>query len=183
MKSLLIDFAPRSVMRMLIQTRVITWLFGFLGIALCISALIALQTILQTQRIQQESRQRAQSRLAARQAAQPVVPPFAIADARADAINGAIAQLNLPWRGVFSAIETATPPTIALIAFEPDAKKQVLRGTAEAHSANDMVAYITRLKRQGFFGNVVLTKHEINEQDPNKPIRFQFEAQWSPSLP
>ena len=33
-----------------------------------------------------------------------------------------------------------------------------------------------------FFASVVLIKHEVNEQDPNKPLRFQFEAQWAGAM-
>ena len=54
---------------------------------------------------------------------------------------------------------------------------------AEAKTSDDMIAYIEQLKKQEFFTAVLLTKHEINEQDPNKPWRFQFEAQWVGATP
>ncbi|MGZ5819748.1 MAG: PilN domain-containing protein, partial [Burkholderiaceae bacterium] len=104
-------------------------------------------------------------------------------EAQANAVNNAIQQLNLPWRDLFSAIESATPSTIALLAIEPDAKKHVLKATAEAKTSDDMIGYIEQLKKQGLFSNVLLAKHEINEQDPNKPIRFQLEAEWIEDAP
>ena len=51
--------------------------------------------------------------------------------------------------------------------------------TAEARSSDAMIAYLEALKEQELFTGVALTRHEINELDPNKPIRFQLEAEWS----
>ncbi|AMO98366.1 hypothetical protein CAter282_0428 [Collimonas arenae] len=41
-----------------------------------------------------------------------------------------------------------------------------------------MIAYVEELKQRKFFQSVVLLRHEINERDVNKPLRFQFQAQW-----
>jgi hypothetical protein len=41
-----------------------------------------------------------------------------------------------------------------------------------------MVAYVADLKQQESFSGVILTRHEINDQDPNRPLRFQLEATW-----
>jgi hypothetical protein len=41
-----------------------------------------------------------------------------------------------------------------------------------------MVGYVEELKQQELFSSVMLTRHEINEQDPNRPLRFQLEAVW-----
>jgi len=117
--------------------------------------------------------------LSQRSEQQPVVKKTAITEAQAAAVNAAIAQLNLPWREVFDAIESATPKTIALLALQPDAKRNLVKGMAEAKTSDDMIGYIELLKKQEFFTAVLLTKHEVNEQDPNKPLRFQFEAQWT----
>jgi Tfp pilus assembly protein PilN len=179
MKRIRIDFAPRSARRAAARTRVLTWLLGALSLTLCISAGMTAFELLQRQRAAQADLQRLRADLAKRTARKPVPKKFTIGDAQALAVNSAIAQLNLPWRDVLDAMEAATPPTIALLALEPDAKKRVLKGVAEAKSSDGMIAYIKQLKQQTFFGAVVLTRHEINEQDPNKPLRFQFEALWT----
>ena len=88
-------------------------------------------------------------------------------------------QLNLPWRALHDAIGAATPPAIAMLALEPDARKRSMRITAEAKTSDAMIDYVEELKRQELFADVVLTRHEINEQDANRPIRFQIEAQWT----
>jgi hypothetical protein len=41
-----------------------------------------------------------------------------------------------------------------------------------------MIAYIERLKKVDLFVHVDLIKHEVSEQDPYKPLRFEFEAKW-----
>jgi Tfp pilus assembly protein PilN len=75
-------------------------------------------------------------------------------------------------------VQGATPTSVALLALEPDAKRRVLRITAEARSSDDMLAYVERLQDEDWFSGVALTRHEINEQDPNRPIRFQLDAEW-----
>ena len=131
--------------------------------------------------------QRQQVQLATERAAShsqivaPAVP--LVPEAQAVAINAAIAQLNLPWSDLFDAIEQATPTNIALVGLEPDARRQLLKGEAEALNSDDMIAYIERLKKTPQFVSVVLTKHVVDEQDPFKPYRFSFEAQWRERSP
>ena len=99
----------------------------------------------------------------------------------ADVDIAAAQQLNLPWRGLYDAVQAATPATIALLALEPDAKKNSVRITAEAKGSDDMIAYVEQLERIEWFSTVLLARHEINEQDKNRPIRFQIDAQWRPA--
>jgi Tfp pilus assembly protein PilN len=105
----------------------------------------------------------------------------ALSAAEAAAVNAVVMQLNLPWRDLRTAVRDATPPSVALLALEPDARKRALRVTAEAKTSEHMIAYVERLKQQALFESVVLSRHEINEQDPNRPIRFQLDAQWRPA--
>ncbi len=94
-------------------------------------------------------------------------------------MNAAVLQLNLPWRALHDAIAAATPKDIALLALEPDPRRRSMKITAEARTSDEMIAYVERLKQQELFGAVALLRHEINELDPNRPIRFQLDAQWS----
>ncbi|MFZ6646012.1 PilN domain-containing protein [Undibacterium sp. TJN25] len=98
-------------------------------------------------------------------------------------VNMAISQLNLPWRDVFSAIETATPSNIALISLEPDTKSARLKGTAETKNVDDMIAYMEKLKKEEFFSHVQILRHETIELDPNRPVRFHFEVEWVKDVP
>ena len=93
-------------------------------------------------------------------------------------VNNAIRQLNLPWSQLLRDIAASTPKEIALLSLEPDANRSSLKGTAEAPDATGMLNYVTQLKTLGHFESVLLTRHELNEQDPMRPLRFQFEAHW-----
>lgn len=179
MNRIAIDFAPRTLRRILYQTGLLTWLCAFAGLALCIVAALTVHALIDKIDAQDAALRRVKITLGERNDNQPVVKNAIISDGQAASVNGAIAQLNLPWRDVFDAVEAATPKTVALLTLEPDAKRNLMRVMAEARNSDDMIAYIEQLKKQTFFTSVLLTKHEINEQDPNKPLRFQFEAQWA----
>lgn len=95
------------------------------------------------------------------------------------AINQAITALNLPWTDLFDALEKASSDKVALLQVLPNNRQSSLKAVAETKNSDDMIAYLEALKQQKFFTDVVLEKHEINEQDPNKPYRFQFAVLWS----
>jgi Tfp pilus assembly protein PilN len=96
------------------------------------------------------------------------------------AVNNAIAQLNIPWRELFDAIAATPQEQIAILAVEPDAMRHVVKMLAEAKTGEDMVNFIRSLKRQAFFADANLVRHEVNEQDANRPVRFQLEATFGP---
>jgi len=174
-----IDFAPPGWRRSLHRVPAWAWIAAALGVALIATALWTGSDALQRQQASEARWLRAEQRVA--QAAQGPAPvaQVPIAPAQAAAVNAAILQLNLPWRDLQDALASATPPAIALLALEPDARKRVLKITAETTGSDAMVAYIAQLKQQELFGSrVQLLRHEINALDPNKPLRFQLEARW-----
>ena len=182
MKKVRIDFAPPSLRR--------TWYRAPRGTRSLVIAAVALagplaSTVAQYRGLQRAAaeRQAQVARTQARAAVRaPVAAPVrAVPPAQAGAVNTAVQQLNLPWRGLHDAVQAATPSTIALLALEPDAKKSSVRITAEAKSSDDMIAYVEQLERIEWFSTVLLARHEINEQDKNRPIRFQIDAQWRPA--
>ena len=178
MNTLDIDFAPPGFNRALRRLKPWAFLAIVAGIALGAWSAMRAHEMLDRIAIEDITMHRATANLDKRAHAKPVVEKINISETEADAVNDAVAQLNVPWRDLLDAIESATPKDIALLSLDPDAAKHILRGTAEAKSGDDMVAYVEQLKKPGFFDVVVLTRHEVNEQDPNKPLRFQFEAHW-----
>lgn len=179
MKAMPIDFAAPSLARTLYRTRTRDWLL--LGAGLTLAAACA---ILGWRLWEQQERDSAELHAALARARIPVVVPVAVAqprisDTQAAAVNAAVMQLNLPWRALQDAIGAATPASIAMLALEPDARRRSIRITAEAKTSDAMIAYVEALKEQEMFAAVTLTRHEINEQDANRPIRFQLEAEWS----
>ncbi|MBS4095247.1 MAG: hypothetical protein KGZ83_00240 [Sulfuricella sp.] len=95
-----------------------------------------------------------------------------------EAINYAVSQMNLPWGELFGTFEAHQNKGVALIGLDPNGQKQLLSIVAEAKTPEDMVDYLGALASDKFFYQVILTKHEINEQDTNRPIRFTMEARW-----
>jgi Tfp pilus assembly protein PilN len=179
MKPLRIDFAPPSLAR--------TWFHtsrparALAAIALVLAGLAAVQAwrLAEQRRLDAEQIARVVQRHAVPVQAAPVQAKLTVSPAQAAAVNAAILQLNLPWRDLQQAIGDATPATVALLALEPDARKRTVRITAEVRTSDDMIDYIEQLQKQRWFTTVALTHHETNDVDPNRPIRFQVEAQWA----
>lgn len=187
MKRLGIDFAPRSLERAILTTPLHTWALLLAAAVLWTGIAIKSANFIRQREaasnVLKQVLQKTRDQLQEREARKLAISKFSIPESQLNAVNGAVEQLNLPWHDMFDALEAATPATIALLAVEPDAKKHVLRATAEAKTSDDMIAYVEELKKQAFFANVLLTRHEVNEQDPNKPLRFQFEAEWLEGTP
>jgi Tfp pilus assembly protein PilN len=173
-----IDFAPRSLRRTLFHLHPAVLALAGIGLLLCAGAAIGGWKLLAQQGERQHQLQHLRERAAALTARPQEVARVAIPEVQAAFVNGAIMQLNLPWRELQDAVLAATPRTVALLAMEPDPRKRILKITAETKNSDDMVDYIAALKEQESFSGVVLTRHEINEQDPNRPLRFQLEATW-----
>lgn len=178
MRRLRIDFAPGSLGRSILRTGPWTWLLLAAGVVLCGSAAMTAHESLGAIAAVDAETLSIERKASARTALHSPPPETRIAQTQAEAVNAAIAQLNLPWRDILGAIESATPSTVALLALDPDAGRHVIKGLAEARNSDGMIDYLQQLKRQPFLDDVVLLKHETNEQDPNRPLRFQFEAHW-----
>jgi Tfp pilus assembly protein PilN len=175
MKPVMIDFAPPSLRRTVTQSASRWWGMALGGALLCGSA--ALLEARQHQ--QQHSHQARQRQLEALRVNAPPPARAVIAEAQATAVNGAVQQLNLPWRDLHEAIEAATPKDVALLALEPDPRSRSLRISAEAKNSDTMLAYVAQLRERPFFAGALLIKHDTSEQDPNQALRFQVDVQWN----
>ena len=178
MRPLQIDFAPRGWRRTLHHVHPAVLAAGVAGLLLCATAALGDWHVMELRRAREQALRQIEERQAAQRARPVAVAAVAIPEAQASFVNGAVMQLNLPWRDLQDAVAAATPPTVALLALEPDPRKQVLKLTAETKTSDDMIAYVEQLKEQDVFSGVLLTRHEINEQDSNRPLRFQLEARW-----
>lgn len=94
--------------------------------------------------------------------------------------NVVIDQLSLSWDKLFDTVEAADDKDIALLGIEPDAHNGTLKVTAEASTSTAMLAYLQRLQRGTMLSDVLLQNHQIQAQDPLKPIRFTVIAGWAP---
>jgi Tfp pilus assembly protein PilN len=54
-----------------------------------------------------------------------------------------------------------------------------LRLLAESKDSAHMLGFMRQLRSEPFFVSAVLTSHQVNTQDPNKPLRFEVLVQWT----
>jgi len=89
-----------------------------------------------------------------------------------------ILELNLPWKELFSVVESYQKDDVAVLTIEPDSQKGLVRINAEAKSLDSMLAYLAYLQKTPLFRNVELVSHQVQEQDPQQPVRFMLQASW-----
>lgn len=156
------------------------WLLVCGGLALLASALAlwqihragqAREPVLESIRLMERQRQTVSQ-------SQPQSREPVLSAARIQGVNLAIQRLNVPWSELFDAIEASALPAVSVLELMPDVRKQQLRVAAEAASADAMVQFIERLKREGQFRRVVIERHDVIESDRNKPIRFEVDLAW-----
>lgn len=98
--------------------------------------------------------------------------------ARIEAVNAATAALNLPWDRLFSSVEQSLDEDVALLSIQPEPDRRQLHIGIEAKDAHAMLDYVARLGSTPGLRNAVLKSHEIDDQNPYKPYRFQVDVEW-----
>jgi len=81
-------------------------------------------------------------------------------------------QLTLPWGTLFESIEKAATSRVALLGLQPDAAQSVVRITAQSRDLSDALEFVRRLEATRRLRGVHLASHQIQEQDPQRPVRF-----------
>lgn len=86
--------------------------------------------------------------------------------------NEVLRRLSLPWDRLFQAVESASGKEVALLSIDPDLEKGVVKISGEAKNLAAALEYIQKLEKQEMFGTVYLQSHQLQRQDPEKPVRF-----------
>lgn len=97
--------------------------------------------------------------------------------------NEVVDRLAAPWDALFKAVESAGSEDVALLGMQPDPEKRLVRIDAEAKDFSAMLEYVRRLDRQQALDSVHIVSHQINQQDPQKPVRFVAIASWAAPHP
>ena len=92
--------------------------------------------------------------------------------------NDVLRHLGVPWESLFRAVESSGNQNITLLAIEPDIEKQQVKISGEAKSFNVLMNYITHLQGQAVLGSVYLQNHDVQQEDPDKSVRFSLIASW-----
>lgn len=97
-------------------------------------------------------------------------------DEEARAAEAVVRQLTLPWATLITTIEQAASRDVAILQLQPDAEQRVLRLTAEARHRDAMFDYVRRLGAAKGLGDVHLLNHQVQREDPQRPIQFSVQA-------
>ncbi len=92
--------------------------------------------------------------------------------------NTILMQLAFPWGELFKTLESSNTDKIALLAIQPDMGKHSVKINGEAKDFTALLDYIQQLEQDKLMTNIVLLNHEINQQTPEKPVRFALTANW-----
>jgi len=169
--------------RILVLRPLRTWAASFLvlGVLLVVYASVRIIGIEREKSAAEEALAASMANLDSRYAVRPTAGG-GIPAPQILAANIAIRRMNVPWHDLLEAIEQATPAEIAIVELNPDPAQSELVGEAEAKDLESMSNYIDRLQKAPMFDGVALVKHEVNAQDTNHPIRFQFQARWAKTM-
>lgn len=97
--------------------------------------------------------------------------------------NQVLRQLTLPWNALFKAVERSAGNDVALLALEPDTQKGTVRISAEAKHLDAVLDFVRQLGTREVFTSVFLQNHQLQQQDPQKPVRFTLLAAWKMAAP
>ncbi len=92
--------------------------------------------------------------------------------------NEVLNKITLPWDALFQAVEWSSGKDVALLAMEPNAERHVVRISAEAKNIPALMSYLRHLEEQKIFNSVYLQSHQVQQRNPEKPVRFTLVATW-----
>ncbi len=90
-----------------------------------------------------------------------------------------VRQLALPWATLIHTLEDAATRDVAILQLQPDAQQRLLRITAEARHQEAMLEYLRQLAGAKALLNVHLVSHQVQFDDPQRPIQFSVQASFT----
>jgi hypothetical protein len=97
-------------------------------------------------------------------------------DEEVKAAEAVVRSLTLPWASLIEALERAATREVAILQLQPDAQSRVLRLTVEARSREAMFDYVRRLGAARSLADVHIVGHQVQLDDPQRPIQFSVQA-------
>lgn len=93
--------------------------------------------------------------------------------------NEVLLRLKLPWNELFSSVESASTQDVALLSIESDTDRGRVKISAEAKDLQGMLDYLRLLGTRPTLAEVYLQSHQVQQQDPQRPVRFVLSADWT----
>ena len=87
-----------------------------------------------------------------------------------------VRQLTLPWAALIGTIEQAATREVAILQLQPDAETRLLRLTAETRHREAMFDFVRRLGAAQGLADVHLVSHQVQREDPQRPVQFSIQA-------
>ncbi len=121
-----------------------------------------------------------------RRLAKRALPSFAVEAAPSTelaqelkAANAVLDRLALPWDQLFAQVEGSVIPDIALLGIQPDPRSRLVNIQGEARDLTALLTFLARLEAAPALADVHLKRHEIRQNDPNRPFAFVIQARWT----
>ena len=90
-----------------------------------------------------------------------------------------VERLGLPWTRLFAALESAATDQVALLAIEPDMKTGTVKISGDSKDYLAVLGYVLNLSQADALSNVQLVRHEVKQDDPQRPVAFSISAAWN----
>lgn len=97
-------------------------------------------------------------------------------DEQMKSAEAVVRELTLPWGALLGTLEEAATRDVAILQLQPDAHQRVLKLIAEARSQEAMFRYLRRLGAAKNLGEAHLVSHQVQRDDPQRPIQFSVQA-------
>lgn len=96
---------------------------------------------------------------------------------RAQAVDTAIRELNLPWLAILDALNVTFGPNAdaVLLQVDTDARRAVVRLEGEANDAVTVQGYPARLRALEPIAEATLVGQEVRNDKQSRPVRFVIE--------
>jgi hypothetical protein len=127
--------------------------------------------------VQLERTVKANEAVAAR--SQPRKPVHAVSAEEAALARDTVERLGLPWTKLFAALESAANDQVALLAIEPDTKSGTVKISGDSKDYLAALAYVLNLSQADALSHVQLVRHEVKQNDPQRPVAFSISAGWN----
>ena len=90
-----------------------------------------------------------------------------------------VERLGLPWSKLFAALEAAGNDKVALLAIEPDTKSGTVKISGDSKDYLAALTYVLNLSQADALSHVQLVRHEVKQNDPQRPVAFSISAAWN----
>jgi hypothetical protein len=87
-------------------------------------------------------------------------------------------RLVVPWDTLFGSLEGFQNDDIILLNLEPSAVNGEVRLSGEARNFPALLTYLDELNASRGLRDSVLVTHELRDDQPEQPIRFEIVSRW-----